>query len=169
MELQIQHTWDGAPLGTDEIATVTVARVENGLRVRVEAPFHGDAAPDAAPGPVDGLWNFEVVELFILGRHDKYLEVEFGPHGHHLALRLEGVRHAVERAMPMPYTARIEGARWHGEAEIPDAWLPLGPYCVNAYAIHCTGAARRYLAWTPVPGPAPDFHRLEHVPPVELP
>ncbi len=32
----------------------------------------------------------------------------------------------------------------------------------NLYAIHGVGTARRHLAMTPVPGEAPDFHRLEY-------
>jgi hypothetical protein len=39
--------------------------------------------------------------------------------------------------------------------------VPEGPWRFNAYAIHGVGAARRYLAHFPVPGPRPDFHRLE--------
>ena len=45
--------------------------------------------------------------------------------------------------------------------------LPPGLAAANAYAIHGEGSARRYLAWTPVPGPAPDFHRLEYFAPLE--
>ena len=45
------------------------------------------------------------------------------------------------------------------------------PYIVftaNAFAIHGVGPQRRYLACTPVPGPQPDFHRLEVFPAVDL-
>ena len=33
-----------------------------------------------------GLWDYEVVELFLLNSDtEEYLELEFGPHGHYLA------------------------------------------------------------------------------------
>ena len=47
--------------------------------------------------------------------------------------------------------------------------LPPGLRALNLYAIHGTGRSRRYLAMTPVPGPAPDFHRLQAFTAIELP
>ena len=53
---------------------------------KVEANFYNDAKPDAEPGYLMGLWDYEVVELFLLNSHtEEYLELEFGPHGHFLA------------------------------------------------------------------------------------
>ena len=39
---------------------------------------------------------YEVVEAFFLNSEDRYLEVEFGPHGQHIALLLDGRRNAVK-------------------------------------------------------------------------
>jgi len=47
--------------------------------------------------------------------------------------------------------------------------IPSSPRTPNAFAIHGIGDERRFLAWVPVPGSAPDFHRLHHFPHVELP
>lgn len=138
------------------------------LEVHIDAPWHGDPAPEGDPGPRPALWNHEVVELFVVGPGERYLELEFGPHGHHLALRLEGVRQPVESAMPLEYTAERHNGRWRGVARVPAAWLPPGPHTANAYAIHGVGEARRYLAHTAVPGPAPDFHRLAYFQPADL-
>ena len=44
--------------------------------------------------------------------------------------------------------------------------LPPDLCAANVYAIHGQGPSRRYLAWHPVPGPAPDFHRLDRFPPL---
>jgi hypothetical protein len=138
------------------------ARVEGAwLAVEVEAPFHGDPPPTAPPGATDRLWEHEVVELFLVGADERYLEVELGPHGHHLVLRLRGRRRVEEQGLAIEFAARRSGMRWSGRALVPAAWLPPGLARCNAYAIHGLGAERRHLAAFPVPGPEPDFHRLE--------
>ncbi len=145
---------------------------EGALEVTVDAPFHGDPAPPGAPGPTPGLWEYEVVEVFIAGgeRAESYLEVEMSPHGHHLALRLEGVRKPVAEGLPLDYTARIEheGRRWSGVARVPLDWLPPPPHRVNAFALHGQGSARRYLAWRSLPGDEPDFHQPRRFPALNL-
>jgi hypothetical protein len=161
--LTIDHTWDGAPIGDGERATLRLSADPLGLRIEVDAPFHGDPAPSAPPGPTPGLWDFEVVELFIAGSGSDadlpYLEVELGPHGHHLVLSLRGVRQSRWSAAPMAYEAAITGDRWAGVAVVPWAWLPAGPHRGNAYAIHGAGSDRRYLAMSPTLGDKPDFHK----------
>jgi len=138
------------------------ARVEGGeLCVEVEAAFHADPPPPAPPGPTDRLWEHEVVELFLLGEGERYLEIELAPHGHHLVLCLGGRRRVERRGMAIEYAARRAGGRWSGRALVPAAWLPRGLARCNAYAAHGAGAARRHLAAFPIPGPEPDFHRLE--------
>lgn len=168
MRFEIHRAWDGSACDAGEAVVVDATLRGDWLDVRISAPWHGDAAPEGPPGPRPALWNHEVVELFVVGRHDRYLELEFGPHGHHLALQLDGVRNVVQSAMPLEFTARRDGARWFGEARVPAVWLPQGPHTANAYAIHGAGPARRYLAHTPVPGAAPDFHRLAFFQPVDL-
>jgi hypothetical protein len=56
-----------------------------------------------------------------------------------------------------------------GTAWLPRALLPPPPHRINAYSIHGAGDARRYLAWEPVPGEVPDFHRLERFVAATLP
>lgn len=160
--LVVAHTWDGRPVDAAEQAIVRVARAATHLTIDVSAPFHDDPPPEAPSGATDELWTHEVVELF-LAHGDRYTEVELGPHGHHLVLRLEGRRRPVERLLPISYRARIDRrrARWEGLAHVPSELLPPEPWTANAYAIHGVGDARRYLAAWPVPGPEPDFHRLE--------
>lgn len=136
-----------------------------GLRITVDAPYHGDPPPAGPPGPTDGLWDFEVVELFVVGAADdegrpRYTEIELSPHGHHLVLELAGERNIVRRLLPLEYRAVVDGKRWSGEAILEGRFLPPPPYRGNAFAIHGRGAGRRYLAATPVPGERPDFHRV---------
>lgn len=159
---------------------VLEASAEGSLVVRVEAPFYGDPPPPGPPGPTSELWEYEVVELFVAESIDgaasddsgavRYLELELSPHGHHLVLRLHGVRNVVEEGLELDYGAEIDSAsgRWTGEAVVPREWLPPAPHHVNAFAIHGLGDARRYLAWSPLPGARPDFHQPGRFPRVEL-
>ncbi len=170
MILRIAHTWDGTPLGDDEIATVE-AVVHDGdaaVVVTIAAPYHGDPAPPAPAGSTDRLWEYEAVELFLLGRDDAYLEIELGPHGHHLALQLRGRRNIVGHGLAIRYAAAIDGDRWSGRAVVPQALLPDQVTRGNAFALHGVGPERRHLAAFPVPGPAPDFHRLDRFGPIVL-
>ncbi len=159
------RTWDGSPAGDDEAARVSVLVDGAGLLLQIDAPYHGDPPPPGPPGATDGLWNHEVVEVFVLGSgpREPYTEIEVGPHGHHLVLRLEGRRNPVETKLPLELDAVIvpDGKRWAATARLSARHLPPQPHRFNVYAIHGIGAARRYLAWRPPGGDAPDFHRLE--------
>jgi hypothetical protein len=164
----ISRYWDGAPAEDREHATLIIRADGDHLHLHVDAPFHGDPPPTGPAGPRWRLWEHEVVELFIAGPDQRYTEVELGPHGHHLVLRLQGLRNPVQRELPLTYEASVEGARWTGTATLPRSYLPLGPHTANAYAIHGQGPDRTYLACYPVPGEIPDFHRLECFAPIAL-
>ena len=165
-ELRVAQTWDGQPAGPSECVRVALQLTDLELHVQVDAPFHGDAQPAAGPGSSDRLWEYEVVELFLLGAERRYLELELGPWGHYLVLRLEGPRNAVESGISIAYQAERADDSWTGRARIDRSHLPPGLRAANAYAIHGSGSGRRYLAAHPVPGPAPDFHRLEFFQPL---
>ncbi len=168
MVFLIDKTWDGRAVEPAEAGRVELVSRGEEVSVLVDAPFHGDPPPPGPPGATDRLWEHEVVEVFLLGRDERYLEIELGPHGHHLALELRGVRRVVRSRLPLGYESRIEGARWRGAATFPRTWLPAGLERGNAYAIHGAGSSRRHLAAHPVPGDAPDFHRLACFGPLRL-
>jgi hypothetical protein len=156
--LQTAYTWDGEPAGDLEKAMISCQIDAGLLHIQVKAPFHGDEAPGGVPGPTDHLWEYEVVELFLAGADNHYLEIEFGPHGHYLTLLFSGIRQKMRSDISMRYDAEISGDRWWGSAQLDLAGLPAFR-TVNAYAIHGTGQSRRYLAAFPVPGKKPDFHQ----------
>lgn len=182
LRLVIAQTWDGQPVDSDEQVTLDLSAADGDrLHIRVRAPFHGDPAPAGRPGPTIGLWEHEVVELFVLGAPPDappdappvYTELEVGPHGHHLVLRLRGVRAVEEKLLPLQYTAAVVTSHgrdvWQGDALLDRSILPPPPHRINAYAISGVGAARRHLALYPVPGDGPDFHRLACFGEVTLP
>jgi hypothetical protein len=168
--LTIAQTWDGQPLPPDAQVQITIRADRDHLILRVTSPFYGDPpAPDGPPGPTPALWEHEVVELFIAGPADRYTEIEFGPHGHHLVLQLEGVRNPVQELLPMIYGARIDGDQWTGVATIPRSLLPPGPQRLGAFAIHGSGEDREYLSMVALPGTQPDFHQLDRLQAAQLP
>lgn len=129
------------------------------MAVHVEAPFYDDPPPSGTAVEKNGLWNYEVVELFLLARDGSYLEIEIGPHGHYLILALRTVRQVIGRRTPVHCATRITGNRRQGFLTlIPDAALL--PFThANGYAIHGQGPNRRHLAAAAVPGEHPDFHQ----------
>ena len=161
MELRIRHTWDGAECLPEEQVKISLQANESDLTIQVSAPYHGDRVPPNPPGPTDFLWEYEVVEVFILGSEQRYTEIELGPHGHYLVLQLAGRRNAIRRCLPIQYESNIQGQEWQAIARIPLTFLPHDASHINATAIHGEGHQRRFLAWTPMPGDEPDFHRLD--------
>jgi hypothetical protein len=166
----VGRTWDGLELPSERHRRVDLTRRAGGpLELAVVAPYCGDPPPSGPPGSTDRLWEHEVVELFLVGTpaaggHVPYTELELSPHGHYLVLRFEGVRRVVDAPALLEVAAWIEGDRWRGTALLPPDLLPPEPWRVNAFAIHGCGEDRKYLAMAPVPGPGPDFHRVELFP-----
>ncbi len=132
----------------------------------IDAPLYGDPRPPQAPGRVDQLWEFEVVELFLLGEDSGYLELEFGPWGHYLALVLSGPRQVTRDDAQIGFSVSRGARRWTGHAVVERALLPAGLWAANAFAIHGVGAERTYAAAYPSSGDRPDFHRLDSFRPI---
>jgi len=148
-------------VGDDEGVTLEVLLGTDSLKIELDAPFHGDAPPDSPRGSCPELWEYEVVELFLLGADERYVEVELGPHGHFLVLTLHGIRKRVADGHPLEYHCQRSAGRWRATAVLDASLLPDGLERYNAYAIHGSGHQRRYLAAHSVGGDVPDFHRLE--------
>jgi len=166
--LEIVHDWRGQPIGQQEVVRFDLALDATALTIDVRAPLHGDPPPPGPAGSFDGLWNHEVVELFLLGDGEHYLEIELGPWGHYLVLELSGRRCVARSGGDIDFEVRRGHTGWTGRAVIPAAWIPKPVGLGNAYAIHGLGPARRYRALHPVSGPQPDFHRLEDFGPIGI-
>lgn len=76
---------------TTRSPSVTLTLQERGLVFEMWAPWWQNPAPSSAPSSLWGLWEHEVLEVFIVG-DSGYLELEVGPHGHHLLLSLSAPR-----------------------------------------------------------------------------
>lgn len=165
----IDQDWEGTCLDKADRTRLDLTRVEDGIRMRIDAPFHNDPKPDAGVGWTEGLWNHEVVELFVAGP-ERYLEVEVGPWGHHLALAFEGVRQRTEERLELEaFPVWRRGSRWGATLQIPLAWIPKGPVGANAFAAHGPPDDRRYVVAHTLPGDRPDFHQPSRFPPMPVP
>jgi hypothetical protein len=127
-------------VGEYEKARLVLTRFEDekggGLRLEIEAPFHGDPVPDGPINSFWGLWEHEVVELFLVGRGEPvpYLVIQVGPYGRYLGLRLEGKRHYVEKHLPLIVTSERtqKAGYWTATVDVADQYIPSGPLMVNA-------------------------------------
>ena len=89
------------------------------ITIAVDAPFYNDPRPTDtnlshksssgdSKGSFMGLWDYEVVEAFFLSSETKqYLEVELGPHGHHLVLFLNGKKNIIKQCLPIKWEVNI--------------------------------------------------------------
>lgn len=167
--ITIEHHWDGTALPHAEYAQCSIALEDQYVTVRATAVLpYGICAPNAPVGFADGLWEYDVLELFAVAPDGTYVEVELGPRGHWLAYWFLSYRHRDAREIDrtqMVYTTQVEGNTWTAQCRFPSAWLPAqwAQLRWNVYQIRRRGDAGEYdyLAWKSDPTVAPDFHRTE--------
>jgi len=167
LALPVAYRWDGAPL-PDLCAWVWLSATSDALEVEAGMP-HGrePRIPDAPRGArVDGLWEYDVVECFVVAEDGRYFELELGAGGHYLALAFDAPRrrtHDFARERLVVDWERGPDA-WRARCRLPRAWLPEPVARVNAFAI----AGGEFAAHAPVGGDRPDFHRPHAFPEVRV-
>lgn len=170
LSLHIDRLWNGSSCPDDRLwANVFVGQAKDGLRVRVQAPMlHEQKVPDAPIGSrVEGLWEHDVVELFLVGPGHQYLEIELGAGGHFLVLGFDSIRHRSESYESFAPVLRFQktGEKiWTSSLTIPWKMVPENLRALNAFAI----MAGQFLAYSPVPGDEPDYHQPDRYPNVTL-
>lgn len=173
LTLSVAHLWGGEPL-SEPHALLGLSLTSSQLNLEVSARWMRDPAPPGPPGALWGLWEREVVELFVVGAEGRYLELELSPYGHHLALSLEGVRRPARWCLPLsPHVERSRShLSWRAFVTLPRAYLPeplIEPlmsttaplYGLNAFACWGPTEQRAYALHTPLEGERPDFHQPE--------
>jgi len=170
LHLHIDRLWDGSPCPDGHLfAEVFLSQTKEGIHLRVEAPMlHDQKVPDVPMGSrVEGLWEFDVVELFLVGPGHQYLEIELGAGGHFLALGFDSIRHrsdAYESFAPVLRFEKTGEKLWRSSLTIPWKMIPENLRALNAFAI----MAGQFLAYSPVPGEQPDYHQPDRYPNVSL-
>ena len=81
MEFLIKKTWDNETVQHRPVRIRIEANSNHGLQIEIDAPFFGkpEKPVDKQIGEVFNLWDYEVVEVFLLSDSGKYIELEFGP------------------------------------------------------------------------------------------
>lgn len=159
----VAHTWNGVALAKSDEAVFELTWLPNGdLNIVVDAPFANDPRPNCEKAACWELWNFEVVEIFLVGSGDPvpYTEIEISPWGNHLVLQLLGARNTIAKELPLNLKVARGTKRWSADAILSASLLPRGDLTVNAYRIHGSEPNRHYHAMTPLSGDKPDFHRI---------
>ena len=111
-------------------------KTETTMKIMVKAKFYNDPAPKESVGSLMGLWDYEVAEVFFLNQsNQKYLELEFGPHGHYLGLKFQGARNQIEKdvVINFKYNSIICDGFWTGLAEVPLEYFPEDFDAFNCY------------------------------------
>lgn len=167
---KIDKMWNGDPCGDESLhAEAWVMKKQTGLEVRVHAPLRdGQRVPDAPRDTrVDGLWEYDVIELFFVGEDGTYTEVEIGPGGHYLVLSFSDVRQRSNDYAGREFNHRNASATpgtWQSVIQLPWDVLPGKIAKVNAFVI----SGGHHLAWSAVPGAEPDFHQPAAFPDVQV-
>ena len=165
-EFAIERFWDGAPSPPHGYrATGLIVQSEKGLHVNVRARLPlGHRSPSAPTGTrLERLWEYDVVELFLVAEDRTYLEIELGAYGHWLILGFDDVRHRThdyEDLNPEHTYTAVDSKWWESSILIPPDMIPDHPKRANAFAI----SDGEFYAWHPVPGKVPDFHQPETYP-----
>lgn len=125
--------------------------------------------PQPAGSFVEGLWNFDVAELFLRGDPaGAYQEFNLSPFGEWWSCGFSSYR--CGRTPSPDFVLRAESRHtaggWSGELTIPLAGLRAKGIDSSAMAAHVSaisgpGAERRYISSNPLAGETPDFHRAE--------
>jgi len=169
LSIRVDRLWNGDKCPDERVNCVfELSTVSDGLRIKVESPIlHEQHIPiEAAIGTrVEGLWNFDVVELFLVGPGHQYLEIELGAGGHFLVLGFDRIRHRSKdhaNFQPVLQFHKTQQKTWVSELTIPWKIIPENLRAVNAFMI----ASGQFLAYSQLPGDKPDFHQPDFYPTV---
>ena len=169
LRLALDQHWDGAPNDDPRLrGALAITAEDGGLRVT-------GGLPDPSPGPaptepvgtrVANLWEHDVVELFWVGPRGRYVELELGAHGHFLFLEFRAPRdRANDHAdLALAVDHRLDASGWETSVRLPWSLLPRPLVALGGFGI----ARGAFLAASPLPGDAPDFHQPDRFPRARL-
>ena len=159
MKFEVRNRWNGEPCPKDIWADFIVMEDEKGVHIHVTLPEDGFIRVPDAPAytRIDGLWEYDVAELFFVLDNGRYIEFEIDREGHYLLLEFDEPR---KRSNDHVHTAlEIDtstiGGEIHHKITLPKDIFTSKIVKANTFVI----AGGEFLAWNPVPGDQPDFHQ----------
>ena len=178
MEIDLTCLWNGRkpPRGHGGGARIGLRqqRLELSWNLRTLA---SPRRPEGPAGFTERLWEWDVVELFLMSEGEaaseapRYVEIELGAGGHWLALAFKGRRNLVrslEDLAPL-VISDVQPGTWRGQAEIsmplleehagPPPWRGLVAAVLPGPQVEGGTHERLHLCWPSVPGMRPDFHQ----------
>jgi hypothetical protein len=169
LELLVERAWDGAPEPDARLrGVVRLQATADGLAFEASLPHQArPRVPAAPPGTrVADLWEYDVVECFLVGADGRYLELELGAGGHFLALLFDAPRRCCDALVSLrPGLAHRSDARgWSARLVAPWSIVPAPLAALNAFV----AAGGRLLAHQPLPGARADFHQPARFPAASL-
>jgi hypothetical protein len=169
LELRVERRWDGSSVEDARLhARVRLQACADGLAFESSLPHQPRPRLPSAPrgARVSDLWEYDVVECFVVGRDGRYLELELGAGGHFLALCFDAPRRcsdALESLRPA-LAHRADARGWTARMLAPWSIVPAEVAALNAFV----AAGGELLAHHPLPGPRPDFHQPQRFPAASL-
>jgi hypothetical protein len=181
IEFEAFSPWlSGTTFEQTEAPHIRLSLLEHGdLLIEGRAPYKNNPTPQAPFGRLWGLWDYEVLEVFIYGDHDEYIELEFGPWGHYLALYFQGVRSLKREEVYLKNLRswRVEGrvgyeSQWGFSCILKREVLPQkihdqsqDTWGINAFwCFNDLEGNRHFCCAHPLPGETPDFHQPKDFP-----
>ena len=171
LSIRVDRLWNGDQCPDERVHCVfDLSITSEGLCVQTESPIlHEQRIPtEAAIGSrVEELWNFDVVELFLVGPGHQYLEIELGAGGHFLILCFDRIRHQskdYKNFQPILQFHKTQQKTWVSKLTIPWKIIPENLRALNAFMI----SSGQFLAYSPLPGDKPDFHQPDFYPTISV-
>lgn len=160
MKILVNKKWDGS-MNHDSEAKVefNLQKVSEGLSVEVYMSEEFQRAANEKGGKrVDGLWEFDVAELFLKGENGDYFEFEIDCLGNYLILDFGEIR--VRRNEFKDIKLEIETEQLKNGVRhrliLPKKILPKSLVALNGCAILNN---EEFLSFVELPGDKPDFHQ----------
>ncbi len=162
--------WYGATVAGDPRWALAIEGVD--LVLRGAAMVKPTRVPMDAPGRfVEGLWDGDLVEVFLLNpATGYYLELNLAPRGGWWACGHTAPRVRVPQGAQLLDGGRTRMVasddRWDSILRVPLASLPaelaFDPAVTRGNVTMCLGNPQQYLTVADLGGGNPDFHRPEH-------
>ncbi|KAF2364534.1 hypothetical protein FHG87_004712 [Trinorchestia longiramus] len=178
LEYAIMTTWNNISLAASNAKISIDSSSSTSLVVTAEAVFSNDPVPEGVLSGSNfvGLWDYEVMDLFLANDQDQYIQIELSPYGLFCVLLFDGERQNIRYSLPVDdvefsFDTDSSGVwYWTTQLTVPTQYIPPNITKFNAYSSHGVGESRVYEAYSPAPRDAaqPDFHNLVYFAPIDL-